>query len=223
MGGDSRSLMGFVAGAIVGAGTYGLAEWAGVGDTIAGALGGAAGGATSAAVSEGDVGQGALYGGISGAASGYLGAPSGAESEFSSLGGPDFDPYIAGGMGAMGGLMAAPTAEVPTMEMPEFSMPTLAPPTPPLAPPVAVGTPKHIAPETVQSTELPLAQRMEPTPSEVDLLNKLASERTQAAATNATKAAERYPVSGVPTKAQPSPEERFLGISGTNNKLRPIY
>lgn len=223
---SSKDLWSFVGGTVVGAGTYTGAEYAGAGSTISGAVGGAAGGATSSALAGGNVGQGALYGGVGGGVAGYMGAGStpGSGSNLGGLG-PDYTPALAaGGAGALGGLLSVPTPETPPLDM---GFDTAAVPAAPIATPapvtIPVGTSKTIAPEQIQSAELPIAGRKESTPGEIDLLNRLASARAEESSKQAASTAERYPVSGVPTTAQPTPEERFLGIGGVKGKLKPIY
>ena len=223
MSDDSGSIWSFVGGTVVGAGIYGVADSYGAGSILSGAAGGAAGGATTAALGGGDVGKGALYGGVGGAASGYMLPAGGADSNLGGLGPDLMSPLAAGGVGALGGMMAIPPTTMTDLpSTPGFSPPS-APVTPASQPLMSVGTSKPIAPATIQSEELPIAQRMESTPGEIDLLNRLASERSQASSDNAAQATERYPVSGITTRAQPSPEERFLGIGGGNSKLKPIY
>ena len=219
MGLFGKNFWGFLAGTAVGALGYGVASDYGLGSTASGALGGAAGGATSSAIGGGNAGMGALYGGVGGGAAGYfdVGQPSG--GALSNLGAVDWTPVVAGAAGSLGGLAAIPPEEMP---MPQQQLPqaqtSQQAPTPTGPPPVSV--PMSVTPDTITNVDLPAVGKQTPTPGEVDLLNKLAGERTQA---SAELAKERYPVSGVPTRQEASPEERFLGIAGPKGRLKTIY
>ena len=107
---------------------------------------------------------------------------------------------------------------MPQQQLPQSPTQPVQTPAPTGPPPVNV--PMTVAPATITNVDLPATGRSEATPGEIDLLNKLAGERTQA---SAELAKERYPVSGVPTKQEASPEERFLGIASPKGRLKTIY